>query len=102
MKIFSEKTNKYYTTVGECLAAENEFDKKLAEKKAEEKALADTRKTRAAEVEKAYKESIEANKKYHKVLADFVKDYGSFHMTYHTEDLDPFFPFETFLHDSLF
>ena len=40
MKIYSEKTNKEYASVDECLAAEKEFDEAVAAKKAaEEKAL---------------------------------------------------------------
>jgi hypothetical protein len=35
MKILSEKTNKYYATVDECLAAEKAFDEAEAKKKAE-------------------------------------------------------------------
>ena len=34
MKIYSEKTNKEYKSVDECLAAEKEFDDKLALEKA--------------------------------------------------------------------
>lgn len=89
MKFLSEKTKETYATAEECLAAEKAFDEKVAEQKAKEKKLADTRKARAEEVEKAYKASLEANKRYHQVLNDFVNDYGSFHMTYHTKDLEP-------------
>ena len=35
MKILSEKTNKYYATVDECLAAEKAFDEAEAKKQAE-------------------------------------------------------------------
>lgn len=90
MKILSEKTNKYYATVDECLAAEKAFDEAEAKKKAEAQKLNATRKERANEVETAYKASLEANKHYHELLDAFVKDYGSFHMTLHTGDLNPF------------
>ena len=44
MKIYSEKTNREYATVEECLNAEKEYDKAMAEKKAaEEKALAEAK-----------------------------------------------------------
>lgn len=90
MKILSEKTNKYYATVDECLKAEKEFDEAVAAKKAKEEKLTAERKERAAEVEKAYKAVVEANENYHKMLDAFVKDYGSFHMTIHTGDFNPF------------
>jgi len=96
MKILSEKTNKYYTTVDECLAAEKAFDEAAAKKKAEEEKLNATRKERANEVENAYKASIEANKHYRELLDAFVKDYGSFHMTVHTGNLNPFDSFSHF------
>ena len=96
MKILSEKTNKYYATVDECLAAEKAFDEAAAKKKAEEEKLNATRKERANEVENAYKVSIEANKHYRELLDAFVKDYGSFHMTVHTGNLNPFDSFSHF------
>lgn len=96
MKIFSEKTNKYYATVDQCLTAEKAFDEAEAKKKAEAQQLNTTRKERANEVETAYKASLEANKHYHELLDAFVKDYGSFHMTLHTGNLNPFDSFSHF------
>ena len=101
MKIYSEKTNKEYTTVEECLQAEKEFDeavakekaekeRKLAEEQAKHKALTEARKSRANEVEEAYKAVIEAQKHYHELLQAFCKDYGAFHMTLHTGEGNPF------------
>ena len=101
MKILSEKTNKYYATVDECLAAEKAFDEAEAKKKAEAQKLNATRKERANEVETAYNVSLEANKHYHELLDAFVKDYGSFHMTVHTGDLNPFDSF-SHLFDTFF
>ena len=86
MKIISEKTGKTYETVDECVAAEAEFDKAVAAEKAKKEALAANRKDRATEVENAYKASVEARKNYYKVLHDFIKDYGSFHMTFNDRD----------------
>lgn len=74
MTIYSEKTNKVYSTVDECLADEKAFDDKKAQEKAKKDKLAADRKVRAAEVTDAYKN-------YHEKLAAFIKDYGSFHMT---------------------
>ena len=44
MKIFSEKTNKYYATVDECLEAEKKHDEAIAVKEAKKKELSETRK----------------------------------------------------------
>lgn len=107
MVIFSEKTNKKYASVDECLADEQVFDKEQAERKAAaEKALAEakakkeelakTRKERAQEVEEAYKSILDAQKNYRKVLDAFVRDYGSFHMTLRTGEGNPFDFFENF------
>lgn len=107
MKIISEKTNKEYASVEECLAAEKEFDdaiaaekaakeKALVEAKAKKEQLAAVRKERAAEVEAAYKAVTEAQKHFREVLNAFTKDYGSFHMTLRTGDGNPFDLFNHF------
>ena len=96
MKILSEKTNKEYASVEECLAAEKEFDKQVALEKAKKDELANVRKDRAKEVEDAYKAILEAKKHYNELLNNFVKDYGSFHMTLHTGDGNPFDLFNRF------
>ena len=90
MKILSEKTNKEYASVEECLAAEEEFDKQVALEKAKKEELANTRKDRAKEVEDAYLAIIEAQKHFRKLLDAFTKDYGSFHMTVRTGEGNPF------------
>lgn len=101
MKIYSEKTGKEYASVEACLTAEKEFEDAIAAKKAaeakkaeEEKAklvkLNEERKSRAAAIEQAYGEVLNANKKYRELLDKFVHDYGSFHMTLKTGDLNPF------------
>ena len=110
MKILSDKTNKEYATVEECLAAEKAFDemvakqqaekeKALAEKKAKEEKLAAERKARAIEIEAAYKASVESYKHYQELLKNFIHDYGSFHMTVHTGDLNPFDSFKHLFQD---
>ena len=96
MKILSEKTNKEYASVEECLAAEKEFDKQVALEKAKKEELANVRKERAKEVEDAYKAILDAQKHYREVLNAFVKDYGSFHMTLRTGDGNPFDLFNRF------
>ena len=107
MKILSEKTNKYYDTVDECIAAEAEYDAAvLAEQKKKEE-LAANRKARADEVEADYKNLEEvkkaaakavedAKKEYSDKLAAFCKDYGQFHMTIKTGLNNPFDAFDIF------
>lgn len=90
MKILSEKTNKTYATIPECLAAEKEYDEKVAKEKEKQEKLSAARKERANEIEQAYKASADAYKHYQDLLDAFVKDYGSFHMTVHTGNLNPF------------
>ena len=113
MKILSEKTGKEYPNVELCLAAEKEYDEKVAqEKAAQEKALAEAkakkeqlaavRKDRAAEVENAYKAILEAQKIYREKLDAFVKDYGSFHMTINTGEGNPFNLFHNFFENFWF
>ena len=96
MKFYSEKTRKYYDTQDECVDAETKFDEAVALEKAKKDELVAARKARASEVEQAYKAVLEAQKKYRDLLKSFCKDYGSFHMTLHTGDNNPFDLFESF------
>lgn len=82
MKYVSEITGKTYNSEKECLDAEKAHVEAETKKKAVEKKKAAERSERAKEVEKAYEKAVEANKAYRDVLGKFVKDYGSFHMTY--------------------
>ena len=81
MKYFSEKTKKFYETSEDCVAAETAFDEEQARIAAEQKALAETRKERAKEVEDAYKMAVDYDRKYLELRNAFVRDFGSFHMT---------------------
>ena len=94
MKILSEKTGKTYATVDECMAAEKEFDEAFEAEKKKKEELASNRKARATEVEEAYKAISVAKKNYYKVLQNFIKDYGSFHMTLNTGDVNPYDDFD--------
>lgn len=76
MKYFSEKTKKVYDDVEALEAAEKEFD----EREAKALALREERKTRAKEVEEAYKHYLE-------LRAKFIEDYKSFHMSITDKDL---------------
>lgn len=51
-----------------------------------EKIKKETRARRAKEVEEAIKTANEAQTKANKLLRDFTKDYGYFHMSYSSED----------------
>ena len=86
MKIISEKTKQEYPTVEECLAAEKEYDEMVAKKKAEAEERAKMKRSRAAEVEEAYKKAVEAERTYVELRNKFIKDFGSFHMTYSNID----------------
>ena len=96
MKYYSENTRKFYDNEQECAQAEIEYNKKLAAEKAKKEELSNARKTRANEVEEAYKAVLEAQKVYREKLNAFVKDYGSFHMTLKTGEDNPFNLFESF------
>ena len=95
MKIYSEKTGKEYKTVKECQAAETAYDAEKAEESKKKAELAEARKTRAKEIEEAYKVARDAEKHYFELRNAFVKDYGSFHMTFST----PNSSFEDFVND---
>lgn len=88
MYIYSEKTKKRYDTVEECVEAEKEYDKAVAEEQAKKDKLATERKERAKEVEDSFKKAND-------LLKTFIKDYGSFHMTYKS-DYSPFDWFDLF------
>lgn len=73
---YSELLKKYYDDKEKCLAAEDEYTKKHeAELKAKEERV-----TKAKEVEEAYKHYLE-------LRSEFVKKYGSYHMTFTDKDL---------------
>ena len=92
IKIYSDKTNKFYNSVEEANKAEFELKEKenlekiqkerelaLAKQK-KEQALAE-RKAAAEKVETARKAFNEARKAYHAELDAFCKKYGSYHYT---------------------
>ncbi len=86
MKYYVESLNEFFDTADEANKAE---EKHLAEVKAEEEKktkLADERKARATEVEDALKAAQDAEKKYWELRNKFVKDYGSFHISYKNND----------------
>ena len=88
MKYYSEVTKKLYNTFADLAEAEKAVKKAEAKKnEAEEKKKAE-RTARAKEVEKALKASNEAQQKAIKMLKEFIHDYGYFHTSYTTDDVD--------------
>ena len=78
MKIISEKTNKTYATVEECLAAEKEYDEKIAAAKARQERLEKNKQLRYDELEAAHNKYIEAYKYYKDILKEYLKDYNEY------------------------
>lgn len=77
MKYYSDLTKKLYDTEKQLKAAEIEATKSKAD-----------RAERAKEVTEALKTANEATNKANKLLAQFVKDYGSFKTTLTDKDVD--------------
>jgi len=97
IKVYSDKTNKFYNTVEEANRAEFELKEKenlekikkerevaLAKEK-KEKAMAE-RKAAAEKVDTARKAYLEAQKAYRTELEGFCKTYGTYH--YSTDNAD--------------
>ena len=79
MKFYSDVTKKFYNSADECEKEENALQVELAAKAAKEDKLKKERKQRAEEVNEAYKN-------YMKLLNNFVKDYGSYHLSLRGDD----------------
>lgn len=77
IKYYSEITKKLYDSKDELVQAEVEATKAKSD-----------RAERAKEVTEALKAANEASKKANKLLADFVKEYGSFKTTIKDKDVD--------------
>ena len=100
IKVYSDKTNKFYNSVEEANRAEFELKEKenlekirkerelalVKEKK--EKELAE-RKALAGEVDTARKAYLEAQKVYREKLEGFCKKYGTYHYTVENGDEIP-------------
>lgn len=81
MKFYSDDLQKLFDSVEELNTAEAKYKKEQEESTKRKKKLAEERKARAHEIEVAYKEATEANKKLNKLRSQFIEDYGSYHMT---------------------
>ena len=88
MKYYSELTNTLYDSEQALTEAETELKKIEERKRAEEKLKKETRAKRAKEVEEALKVANEAQTKAITLLKAFIKDYGYFHASYTTDDVD--------------
>ena len=97
IKIYSDKTQKFYNSVEEANRAEFEAkeaencekilaERKAAEVKAQKEKEAAERKAMAAEVETARKNMVNAQKAYKEAIEAFTKKYGSYHYTSHSVD----------------
>lgn len=100
IKIYSDKTNKYYASVEEAAKAEVALkeqedreralaERKAAELKAKKEQEAAERKVCAEKVEVARKAYLEAQKAYRTELEAFCKKYGTYHYTVENTDEVP-------------
>lgn len=87
MKFYSEKLDKLFDDAKSLAKAEDEYDVRIAAEKAHAEQLATTRKERAKAIEEQYKKVVEARNEYKKLVDDFTKDYGSFHMSVKSNNL---------------
>lgn len=92
IKIYSDKTQKFYNTVDEANRAEFELKEKenlekirkereAAEAKAKKEKEASERKDAAEKVDAARKAMVEAQKAYREELEKFCKQYGPYHFS---------------------
>ena len=96
MKFYSEKLDKMFDNEKDLIKAEDAHDVAVAAEKAKQEKLSAERKDRAHNIEEAYKKVEDARKEYNKLVEEFVRDYGSFHMTYKGNDGSMFNLFEKF------
>ena len=109
IKIFSDKTGKFYNSVEEANKAEFELkeqenrekirkEREAAVAKEKKEKEAAERKAFAAEVEEARQAMIKAQKQYRDTLQSFCKRYGSYHVTLDkAEDFPTLFDFFSWL-----
>lgn len=89
MRYYSDKLGKFFNEEAILKAEEKRFDDQTTKQKAEKEALSVEKKTRANEVNEAYKAVKEAEKKFYELRNNFVKDYGYFHMSYTDSNATP-------------
>lgn len=86
MKYYSEVLKKTFDSEDECLKAEEDYRVKTEEAEKKKAELSNARKARAKEVSDARVEMQNAKQKYTDLLIAFIKDYGSYHMTFSNGD----------------
>lgn len=80
MKFYSDITKRFYEDVKSLEKEEKEF----AQESAAKKKKAEEKKKRAEEVTEAFRLAEEQKKKANELRNKFVKDYGSYYMSYNT------------------
>ena len=96
MKYYSEQLDKIFETEEQLLDAEAENQMKLEAQKAEK----EKRATAAKEVEELFNKANDAYKLANDKLEEFVKTYGSYHMTLRDSNLPRHASLFDFLFDS--
>lgn len=86
MRYYSDVTQKFYDTQGECVKAEAEAKQKAEKEKYEKEKKDAERKSRAKEVDEALKAVDAAKKHYAELLEAFCESYGPFHTSLTGED----------------
>lgn len=81
MRYYSELTKKFYDEAKECEKAEKLYKEEKAKKEAEALEKSNARKEAAKKVEEAYDKLVSAQKEYKKVLTDFCKEHGYYHIS---------------------
>ena len=86
MIIYSEILKKEFDTVEACEKAEAEYKAEQEKINEEKKVMKEKRAARAKEIDEAFKEIRVAQDKYNNLVKKFIKDYGSYHSTYTSND----------------
>lgn len=82
MKFYSDVTKNFYNSAEDCEKAEVEFKEKVALAEAKKKELADAKAAEAKKVTEAFQKVREAQKEYDKLRNDFIKKYGTYHVSF--------------------
>jgi len=91
MKYYSEITKQFYDSASECNSKEAEYKQKQREKELAEQKKASERKLDAEKVELTRKALLKARDDYNEALSDFCKKHGSYHCSYHSDDINDLF-----------
>lgn len=86
MKYYSTELNELFDSEEALVKAEKAEVEKKEKAEAELKAKKADRAKRAKEVEKAFKDAMKAQQQADELLNSFIKDYGSFHATFDSDD----------------